>query len=108
MCRTVQMADWGKKWNMDISINHVYTEPESHLSLTCEPFEHGDVLEALEVVDEHVWDPEVIEELQGDWVPKLRLHSVVSPDSDRKLYWVIVDYNLYQGRKMLKIERLIE
>ena len=81
------------------------TEPSnSILSLTCEPFEHGDVLEALEVVDEHVWDPEVIEELQGDRVPELRLHSVVSPDSDRKLYWVIVDYNLYQGREMLKIE----
>lgn len=56
------------------------------MSLTCEPFEHGDILEALEVVDEHVGDPEVIEELKGDRVPELRLHGVVSPDSDRKLH----------------------
>ena len=61
------------------------TEPSnSILSLTCESFEHGDVLETLEVVDEHVWDPEVIEEFQGDRIPELRLHSVVSPDSERK------------------------
>ena len=62
------------------------TEPSSDsiLRLTCEPFQNGDILETLEVVDEHVGNPEVIEELQGDRVPELRLHGIVSPDSERK------------------------
>ena len=50
--------------------------------LTCEPFEHGDILETLEVVDEHVGDPEVIEKLQGHGVPELRLHRVICPNSE--------------------------
>ena len=84
---TVQMADWGKKWNMDTSINHEYwTLRDSILSLTCEPFQNGNILETLEVVDEHIGNPEIIEELQGDRVPELRLHGIVSPDSERKYY----------------------
>ena len=64
------------------------TEPSSDsiLRLTCEPFQHGDILETLEVVDEHVGNPEIIEELQGDRVPELRLHGIVSPDSEEKYY----------------------
>ena len=49
--------------------------------LTCEPFEHGDILKTLEVVNEHIGDPEIIEELQGHGIPELRLHRVVCPDS---------------------------
>ena len=37
--------------------------------------------EALEVVDEHVRDPKVIEELKGDWVPEVLLQAVVCPDT---------------------------
>ena len=49
--------------------------------LTCEPFEHGNILETLEVVNEHIGDPEIIEELQGDWIPEVRLQAVVCPDA---------------------------
>ena len=64
------------------------TEPSSDsiLRLTCEPFQNGNILETLEVVDEHIGNPEIIEELQGDRVPELRLHGIVSPDSERKYY----------------------
>ena len=55
--------------------------------LTCEPFEHGDILETLEVVDEHVGDPEVIEKLQGHGVPELRLHRVICPNSAEKCWF---------------------
>ena len=66
----------------DSKPSHSTTTTYSILILTCEPFEHGDVLETLEVVNEHVWDPEVIEELQGHGVPELRFHRVVGPDSE--------------------------
>ena len=64
------------------------SEPKIHfqsvINLTCEPFKHGDILETLEVVDEHVGDPEVIEELQGHGVPELGLHRVICPDSEEE------------------------
>ena len=64
-------------------------QPQRHLilflDLTCEPFEHSDILETLEVVDEHIGDPKIIEELQGHWIPELRLHRVVCPNSERKV-----------------------
>ena len=41
-------------------------------------------METLEVVDEHIGDPEVIEELKGHWVPELGLDGVVCPDSKKK------------------------
>ena len=38
---------------------------------TCESLEDGDVLEALEVVNEDIWDPEVGQELKADRVPRV-------------------------------------
>ena len=69
-----------------ISLSIMNSEPTFHfvqsfINLTCEPFKHGDVLETLEVVDEHIGDPEVIEELQGHGVPELGLHRVICPNS---------------------------
>ena len=49
-------------------------------ALTCESLEDGDVLKTLEVVDEDIRDPEIIEELQTDRVPELWLYRVVRPD----------------------------
>ena len=46
-------------------------------------------METLEVVDEHIGDPEVIEELKGHWVPELGLDGVVCPDSKKKFLWVV-------------------
>ena len=84
--------------NMEIAVNSVKTvNPQammqliiikglkySPLILTCEPFEHGNILETLEVVNEHIGDPEIIEKLQGHGIPELRLHRVVCPDSEAK------------------------
>ena len=40
-------------------------------SVTCESFEDCNALEAFEVVDEHIWDPEVGQELQANRVPRV-------------------------------------
>ena len=47
----------------------VFEEEKSEDSFTCESFENSNALEAFEVVDEHVGDPKVRQELQADWVP---------------------------------------
>ena len=52
----------------------------ANIALTCESLEDGDVLKTLEVVDEDIRDPEIVEELQTDRVPELWLYRVVRPD----------------------------
>ena len=57
-----------------------FSDRNSNRALTCESLEDGDVLETLEVVDEDIRDPEIVEELQTDRVPELWLYRVVRPD----------------------------
>ena len=47
---------------------------------TCQSLQDSDILEAFQIVNEDVRDPEILEELQGDWVPEPGLYAVVGPD----------------------------
>ena len=65
---------------MTLFIREISPIAIANRALTCESLEDGDVLETLEVVDEDIWDPEIVEELQTDRVPELWLYRVVRPD----------------------------
>ena len=47
---------------------------------TCQSLEDCNILEAFQIVNEDVWYPEVLQELQGHWVPEPGLYAVVGPD----------------------------
>ena len=64
-----------------VSSRGKFYETFPRLKPTCQSLEDCDVLEAFEIVNKHVWYPEIIEELQGDWIPEVRLQAVVCPDA---------------------------
>ena len=47
---------------------------------TCQSLEDCNILEAFQIVNEDVWYPEVLQELQRHGVPEPGLYAVVGPD----------------------------
>ena len=54
----------------------VFEEEKNEDSFTCESFENSNALEALEVVDENIGNPEVGQELKADRVPGILIISL--------------------------------
>ena len=63
-----------------VSSRGKFYETFPRLQPTCQSLEDCDVLEAFEIVNEHVGDPEILQELQRHWVPEPGLYTVVGPD----------------------------
>ena len=66
--------------------------------------------EALEVVDEHVRDPEVLEELQGDRVPEVRLQAVVCPDPVLTPHYTAIKKFAFKSKvqKSFRLELMVD
>ena len=63
-----------------VSSRGKFHETFPRLKPTCQSLEDCDVLEAFEIVNEHVGYPEILQELQRHRVPEPGLYTIVGPD----------------------------
>ena len=63
-----------------VSSGGKFYETFPRLKPTCQSLEDCDVLEAFEIVNEHVGYPEILQELQRHRVPEPGLYTIVGPD----------------------------
>ena len=63
-----------------VSSRGKFYETFPRLKPTCQSLEDCDVLEAFEIVNEHVGYPKILQELQGHGVPESGLYRIVGPD----------------------------
>ena len=93
--------------------------------VTCQPLQDGNTLEALEVVNKNIGDPEIVEELEAHRVPRFlgnrpfkhHFQLTLSPQmpppisilklSENKLYPINIKQSLYFAEKFKLLQKII-